>query len=103
MSPMGCCVRPTWADDAIDVTDKPTVVEIVSPSSRSRDTGAKLVDDFQIPSLRQTVIVRIQDPTLIHQSRAEAGEITTRIIHDGRIGFSGLLVLDGVFPPPTQA
>jgi Uma2 family endonuclease len=87
-------------DDAIKVTDPLIVVEVISPSSRSRDTGAKLADYFRIPSLRHYVIVRTHDRTLIHHSRIESGEIMTRIIHDGRIDFAGMLVLDEIFPVP---
>ncbi len=75
------------------------VVEVVSPSSLSRDTGAKLVDYFRIPTLLHYVIVRTHDRTLVHHSRMDGGEIMTRIIRDGPIEFASLLVLDGIFPP----
>ena len=37
-------------DDAVKVTDPIIVVEVLSPSTRARDTGAKLADYFRMPS-----------------------------------------------------
>ena len=90
---------PPLPGDAVKIFDPLIVVEVVSPSSWSRDTGAKLVDYFRIPTLLHYVIVRTHDRTLIHHSRMDGGEIMTRIIRDGPIEFAGLLVLDGIFPP----
>src|SRR6056297_1891874 len=42
---------PTLDPDAIGVTDAITVVEVLSPSSRACDSGAKPDDDFLLPSL----------------------------------------------------
>ena len=90
---------PLLTDDAVKILDPMIVVEVVSPSSRSRDTGIKLPDYFRIPSLRHYVIVRTKDRTLIHHARTDTGDILTRIIHDGRLDFGGGLRVDDVFPP----
>ena len=74
------------------------VVEVVSPSSQSLDSGAKLIDYFRVLSVRHYVIVRTKDRTLIHHTRSEGGEILTRIVRDGRLDFGGGLILDEVFP-----
>jgi Uma2 family endonuclease len=40
--------------DAVKVLDPLIVVEVVSPSSRGRDAGAKFADYFRLPSLRHS-------------------------------------------------
>ena len=72
-------------DDAVIVTDPVLVVEVVSPSSASIDTGAKLADYFRIPSVQHYLIVRTRDRTVIQHSRIAAGGILTRIVRDGPI------------------
>jgi Uma2 family endonuclease len=86
------------ADDAIKLTDPLIVVEVVSPSSRRRDAGAKLADYFRIETLCHYLIVRTEDRTIIHHARDEAGEILTRIVRDGAVDFGDGLILDGIFP-----
>lgn len=70
-------------DDAVKVTDPMIVVEVLSPSTRARDTGAKLADYFRMPSTRHYLIVRTEDRTIIHHARGEDGAIITRIIRGG--------------------
>ena len=89
---------PPLPDNAVKLTDPVIVVEVVSPSSRARDSGAKLADYFGIESLRHYVIVRTEDRTAIHHERNADGHILTRIIHDGKVDFGTGLVLDGLFP-----
>jgi Uma2 family endonuclease len=91
------CGRPL-ADDAMRVIDPLIVVEVVSPSSRTRDSGAKLADYFRIATLRHYLVARTDDGTLIHHARTPDGEILTRIIRDGRVDFGGGLVLSEAFP-----
>lgn len=72
-------------EDAVKVTDPIIVVEVVSPSSRARDAGAKLEDYFRLPSLRHYLIVKTENRTVIHHARAAAGTVQTRIIREGSI------------------
>ncbi|MGH7210460.1 MAG: Uma2 family endonuclease [Acetobacteraceae bacterium] len=67
-------------DDAIKVTDPVIVVEVLSPSSRSRDVGAKLEDYFRLPSTCHYLIVKTENRTVIHHASDAAGAIATRII-----------------------
>ncbi len=90
---------PPIADDVVKLTDPLIVIEVVSPSSQSRDTGAKLADYFRIPSMRHYVVVRTKDSTLIHHMRMQGEEILTRIIRDGRLDFGNGLILEDIFPP----
>jgi Uma2 family endonuclease len=89
---------PPLSDDSVKVTDPVIVVEVVSPSSKARDSGAKLADYFCIDSLRHYLIVRTEDRTAIHHARDADGQILTRIVHDGTVDFGTGLVLDGLFP-----
>ncbi len=72
-------------DNAIKVTDPVIVVEVLSPSTRARDAGAKLEDYFRLPSMRHSLIVKTENRTVIHHARDAAGAIATRIITDGTI------------------
>jgi Uma2 family endonuclease len=69
--------------DAIKLNDPIIVVEVLSPSSLARDSGAKLADYFRLPSVRHYLIVRTEDRVVIHHARADDGAIATRIIRDG--------------------
>ncbi len=86
------------ADDAMRVIDPLIVVEVVSPSSRGRDSDARLADCFRIVTLRHYLIARTDDRPLIHHERTPDGEIMTRIIRDGRVDFGGGLVLSEALP-----
>lgn len=72
-------------DDAVKVTDPVIIVEVLSPSTRARDAGAKLEDYFRLPSVRHYLIVKTENRTVIHHARDAAGSIATRIIRDGPI------------------
>jgi Uma2 family endonuclease len=67
------------------ISDPVIVVEVLSRSTRGRDTGAKLVDYFRLPSLHHYLIVRAEDRVIIHHARSPDGSILTRIRHDGPI------------------
>ncbi len=84
-------------DDAVKITDPVVVVEVVAPSSRARDTGAKLADYMRIPSLRDYLVVRTEDKTIIHRARGADGAIMTRIIRDGTVALAAGLTLTRVF------
>ena len=76
---------PPLPDDAIKVLDPLIVVEVLSPTSRARDAGAKLADYFRMPSLRHYLIVRTEDRSAIHHARGADGAIATHIIRGGPI------------------
>jgi Uma2 family endonuclease len=69
--------------DTVKLSDPVIVVEVVSPSSRARDVGAKLEDYFRLASVRHYLIVRTDSRSVIHHRRDEAGEIATRILRGG--------------------
>lgn len=83
-------------DDAVKVTDPVIVVEVLSPSTRARDAGAKLEDYFRLPSVRHYLILKTENQTVIHHERDAAGGITTRIIRNGSVHLDppGIVVRD---------
>lgn len=94
------CGEPL-ADDEVKVTDPVIVVEVLSPSSRARDTGAKLEDYFRMPSLRHYLIVKTENRTVVHHQRQDDGTIQTRIARSGtlRLDPPGLdATVEAMFP-----
>jgi Uma2 family endonuclease len=71
------------ADDALMVPEPVIVVEVLSPSTRARDAGAKLADYFRLPSVRHYLLVKTERPTVIHHRRGDDGAIATRIVTAG--------------------
>jgi Uma2 family endonuclease len=69
--------------DAIRTTDPIIIVEVLSPSTRARDTGAKLEDYFRLPSLQHYLIVKTENGAIIHHQRNPDGTILTRINRGG--------------------
>jgi len=71
--------------NAIEVTDPVVVVEVLSPSTRARDSGAKLDDYFRLPSVRHYLIVKTETRNVIHHERRPDGSIATVIVASGAI------------------
>lgn len=76
---------PRAPGDAVEISDPVIVVEVISPSSRGTDTGAKLAGYFLLPSVRHYLVVDTQSRTVLHHRRDDAGAITVRILHEGSI------------------
>jgi Uma2 family endonuclease len=74
---------PVVAPDTVKLTDPVIVVEVLSPSTRDRDHGDKLIDYFRLPSVRHYLIVRTEDRAIIHHARNPDGTILTRIVREG--------------------
>ena len=89
---------PRLADDVVQIVDPLIVVEVVSPSSRASDSGAKLADYFRIETVRHYLIVLTESRTVIHHSRAANGLILARIVKEGPIELAPPgMVLPGMF------
>jgi Uma2 family endonuclease len=73
------------ADDIVIVPAPVIVVEVLSPSTATRDTGAKLADYFRVASLRHYLIVRTDRRTVIHHRRGDGDVIETRIVTAGSL------------------
>lgn len=76
---------PRAPDDAIVVADPVVVVEVISPSSRGADTGAKLAGYFRLASVRHYLIVDTDARLVIHHRRDDEGAIAVRIVSDGTL------------------
>ncbi len=76
---------PRLDDDAIEFSDPVVVVEVVSPSTRARDAGAKLEDYFRLPSVRHYLLLRTDRRSAIHHARGDDGVITTAIVSEGEL------------------
>ena len=73
------------AGDEIAAPNPIIVVEVLSPSTQSVDTGAKLADYFKVPSIRHYLIVRADRRAVTHHRRNDNGGIDTRLASAGRI------------------
>jgi Uma2 family endonuclease len=71
--------------DTVKLTDPVIVVEVLSPSTRARDHGDKLIDYFRLPSVYHYLIVRTEDRAIIHHARNADGTILTRIVREGTL------------------
>ena len=79
---VNCGERP---DPEGFVAPKPViVVEVLSPSTRSTDAGAKLADYFRVPSVQHYLMVDTRRREIVHHRRA-GDRIETRIVNAGRI------------------
>jgi Uma2 family endonuclease len=74
---------PPLPGDAIEVNDPVIVVEVVSPSSRGIDKGAKFASYFSLPSVRHYLIVDTDKRVVIHHHLVEDGRIESRFLHEG--------------------
>jgi Uma2 family endonuclease len=72
-------------DDVVVVRDPLILVEVLSPSSTSTDTGKKFVDYFRLSPVRHYLIVDPERRTIVHHERGEDGRIESRILGAGRI------------------
>jgi Uma2 family endonuclease len=81
---------PGLPEDAVVFSDPLVVVEVLSPSSRAQDTGAKLEAYFRLPSVRHYLIVNTATRTVIHHAihhaRGAAGAIATRVHRSDQAG-----------------
>ena len=86
-------------DATMRLDDPVIVVEVLSPSTRSGESGAKLIDYVRLPSVHHHLIVRIEDQAVIHHARNEDGTILTRIVGGETLHLDppGIIV-SGLFP-----
>ena len=92
------CGQPI-PDDAIAAPNPVVIVEVLSPSTASVDSGAKLADYFRLTSVQHYLLVRPSRREIIHHRRTDDG-ILTRIVHDGAIELDppGIhLVMDEIY------
>lgn len=76
---------PAIPEDMVQITDPVIVVEVVSPSSRGIDSGAKLAGYFRLPSLAHYLVIDGGARAVTHHRRGADGAIATRIARDGAV------------------
>ena len=76
---------PLLDNDAITAPNPVIIVEVLSPSTMSTDTGGKLIGYFQVPSVIHYLIVHPAKRSVIHHRREASGGIATRILVSGDI------------------
>ena len=74
---------PDLPGDAVELNDPLVVVEVISPSSRGVDRGAKLASYFSLPSVRHYLIIDTDKRVVIHHHRDDTGRIGSTIVRDG--------------------
>ena len=80
------------------------LVEVISPSIRARDTGAKLIGYFTIPSVTHSLLVSPEKGRIVHHRRDGDGIATTILGQDGVADLAppGIrLAVSYVLPPGT--
>jgi Uma2 family endonuclease len=90
------------ADDAQFAPNAIIVVEVLSPSTKGRDFGEKLIDYFRVPSIQHYLVIDLRRRLVLHHKRGEAGTFITAIVKEGalRLDPPGIEVtLDGIFEP----
>jgi Uma2 family endonuclease len=76
---------PELDDDEIEAPNPVIVVEVLSPSTATRDLRDKLIGYFQVPSIRHYLIVDLDERLVIHHARGDDGVWTTRLVRDGAL------------------
>jgi Uma2 family endonuclease len=77
------CGAP-MADDALAAPNPVILVEVLSPGTAAADTGGKLADYFNLPSVMHYLIIHPTRRLVTHHRRATNG-IETRILMAGEI------------------
>lgn len=94
--------------DAVEVPHPVIVVEVLSPGTKSVDTGAKLVGYFQLASVAHYLIIDPVKRLVVHHRRGMEGLIETRIASQGPLALTppGLSLsvaeLFADLPPPAE-
>ena len=74
-----------WDPDALVLERPVIIVEVLSPTTESRDTGSKLVGYLGLDSVRHYLLADTVRRTLVHHAKADDGTIATRIARDGAL------------------
>ena len=90
---------PPPSPEAVKLNDPLIVVEVLSPSTRGRDNGTKLINYFRLSTVHHYLIIPTDDRAIIHHARNANGTILTRIVREGPLHLDppGLTVMD-IFP-----
>ena len=76
---------PRLPADTLEIDDPIIVVEVLSPSSSSRDQSVKLAGYFSLPSVVHYLVLAPEARMAIHHKRGAGDLIETRIARDGAL------------------
>lgn len=88
------------APDSLLATSPVVVVEVISPSSRSLDTNAKLSDYFRVPTIAHYLVIDSKRRLVLHYSR-DGDRIAIAFVKEGAIALAppGLSIeIADIFP-----
>jgi Uma2 family endonuclease len=74
---------PRLPIDTLEIPNPVVVVEVLSPSSASRDQSVKLAGYFSLPSVSDYLILAPEARMVVHHKRGQGDLIETRILRDG--------------------
>ncbi|MCJ2071122.1 Uma2 family endonuclease [Methylobacterium sp. J-030] len=74
--------------DAVEVPNPVIVVEVLSPGTKSVDTGTKLIGYFKVASLCHYLILDPVDHIVIHHRRGAVKGVETDIVSEGILHLS---------------
>lgn len=76
---------PELPDNTIEITNPIIVVEVVSPSSGTRDSVRKLKNYFTVESIQHYLIVDPDERLVLHHRRSAGSSFTTQVISKGSL------------------
>jgi Uma2 family endonuclease len=71
--------------DAVEVPEPVIVVEVLSPSTRSRDLTDKMQGYFALSSVQHYLLIEPRKRLVVHMRRGADGTLTTTFRHEGRL------------------
>lgn len=69
----------------VEIRDPLIVVEVLSPSTASRDVATKLAGYFTLPSIHHYLIVDVEETSVVHHRRGSANVVETSVVKDGEL------------------
>jgi Uma2 family endonuclease len=93
------CGEPVDLDSMV-VANPLVVAEVISPTSERRDTDAKLVEYFSIPSIKHYLIFFPQKRVVVHHAKGATNSINTALVRSGEIRLDppGIAIgVEGIF------
>ena len=94
---------PPPPPDAVAAPNPVIVVEVLSPGTRSVDTGEKLAGYFRVPSIQHCLVVSARRREMMHHRRAGEAIMTT-VLTEGMIALDppGIAIaLDAIYRDVT--
>lgn len=91
--------------DGMRLLNPTLLFEVLSPSTRDYDRGAKLEHYRTLSSLRHVLLVEAGEVSIEHHWRDEAGEWSSETLCEGDLALAdlgGSISLAEIFPPPVS-